>query len=382
MSFIFFFFILFDIVTSISFTEITQNNVNISYREFSINLYIIESFSYISYFDCINNQYELCIWDSSLIYDVQFYNNKIVSYSINKTLSVNSDSLSKAYLKFILKNYPTHAVFISVASFLLCIWFLVFRYEKILFPIGAIILSVNGMIFHIYPRGWHFFLFDPFCRLFLLSITAKDFFYKNEKEIHFFLNVLSHYLNEIQHCSDLKFISLYIAFELFISIVGQLNFVVKKKMLYSNFIWDESLNRVYSIRRKYIYSIIYHSTLSLFSLLIFIWIVKDSFSSNFSDIRRSIFCLYFYLIYMIIIAVFYFPMFKLEITINDIIIGLKILTLLKMKREYIVGKVNQTKFGLTEKEGNELEITCKKNKQNIVVVYNPMNKISTGTIKL
>ena len=85
MSFIFFFFILFDIVTSISFTEITQNNVNISYREFSINLYIIESFSYISYFDCINNQYELCIWDSSLIYDVQFYNNKIVSYSINKS---------------------------------------------------------------------------------------------------------------------------------------------------------------------------------------------------------------------------------------------------------------------------------------------------------
>ena len=379
MPFLYLFLFLFNTVTS-SYSIEFQNKILVIYNRYSIYSEQLVFFNFISYFDCPNDQCELCIWDSSLIYDVHFYNSKVVSYSLNKTLSVNSDSLSNAYSKFISKNYPIHGIYVSVVSLFLCIWFIVFRYNKILFPIGAIILSVNSMLYYISPRGWYFFLFDPFCRLFLLSITIKQFFPLIEKRrMSLLLKAISQYLYEIQ--SRLYYLSLWIALDLFVSLIGHLYLIFEENSLYFDYLLDDGFNKVYSIKRKYIYSIIYHSTLSLLFLLSIIWVIKDMFDPNFSDVRRNVYFLYIFMIYMLIIAVFYFPMFKLEITLDDIQKGWEKMVLFKMKREYLVEEVSQTKFRLTDKEANAIEIANKENIQNIIVVSNPMNNISTGTIK-
>lgn len=371
---------LFNIVISTTFTEIPHSGFKISHKEYSIEQYTIESLNFISYFDCFNNQYELCIWNSSLIYDVHFYNNKVISYSLNKTLFINNETLFDGYDKFILKDYLIHSIYISILSFILCIWFIFFHYNRIKFPLGTIILSINCIIYYIQPKGIIHLLFDPFSRFFLLSLTTKDCFYEKGKEISLFFKVASHYINEI--AVNLNYLSLLIAFDLLFSIGGQIYLMVKKTILYKDLIRDGFPDIAYPLRRKYIFNIIYHITLSLLLFISFIWVVHDKFSSNYSEERRNIYCLYFYFIYMVIIAVFYFPTFKLEMTIEDIIIGLKNMVLLKMKREYIVRKVNQTNFGLTDKERIELENANKKNIHNIIVVYNPMNNISIGTIQL
>ena len=380
MLFLYLFLFLVNRVTSSYYVK-HQNKIIVIYNKFSIDPDHFVFFNLISYFDCPNDQCELCIWNSSLIYDVHFYNNKVFSYSINKTLSVNGESLNDAYVKFILKDYPIHCVYISVASFLLCVWYIVFRYNKLLLPIGALLLSTNSMIYYIYPRGWAFFLFDPFCRIFLLTITTKKLFIFGKRKKTLVLRVISQYFAEIEHYSNLNVLSKWIFSDLFTALLVHLYLIIEKIALYVEYLIDCRFTEVYSIKRKYIYSIIYHSTLSLFFLISMIWVRRDQHNPNFSDVRRSICCLYLLLIYLIIIALFYCPLLKFEITEDDIRKELEKMGLLKVKREYLVKRVKQTKFRLTDKEVNEIEISNKDYLYNIIVVFNPMNNISTGTIK-
>lgn len=95
MLFLYLFPFLVNRVTSSYYVKL-QNKIIVIYNKFPIDPDHLVFFNLISYFDCPNDQCELCIWNSSLIYDVHFYNNKVFSYTINKTHSVNGDSLNDA----------------------------------------------------------------------------------------------------------------------------------------------------------------------------------------------------------------------------------------------------------------------------------------------
>ena len=281
---------------------LVQNSLPIQYKE---------SFTSLSFFYCPNDQCELCIWNSSLIYDVHFYNNSVISYSINPHLSFNSNSLSNSHTNYLLRNYFKSIKFISVSSFLLSLWFILLGYDTYLLPICSFILSVDALVYYLYPRSLLYFYFDPLCRLSLLSLTVTRPWGK-ETEYTRYQDIVLSYVLEMAG-KDLWGVVKRIKGELMMAIISYMFTFKKEFAVYSKLMNVEVLNEVYPVYKKYIYRVICKIVLLSVIIVSMLWIEGKNWNNAVIEVKKSVYGLYMGFIYLGVLAIYHCPLFDIEI---------------------------------------------------------------------